>query len=503
MKSRNTITGNPAGSSFRAVYDVTEFLEEHPGGVTVILQHAGKVATAVYEALHPPGTIDQLSKDKHLGRVEPPDKEPRKVEEKPTPVAEATPTPQKTQIAHLRTLQNLTDFEPIAQQTLTPQAWAYYSTAAEDLHSYNRNLADWSKITFRPRVLRDVAGVSLRRTIMGHASSLPIFISPTAMARLGHPDGELCLARAAARHNIVYAISSYSSVSHADVAACHVQGKELLNSNNPPLRFGTGSLAFQLYLPLKKEQGGRALIAKAKSLGYRALIITVDTPVIGRREADDRVRAEREANLADSATTSWSAQTPTEPGTANPVLRGAHSSTLHWDDLTWIKDAWGEGSGPIILKGIQTAEDALRASMIAGVQAIYLSNHGGRQLDHAPSSISTLLEIRKFYPQVLDKVEVYLDGGVRRGTDVLKALCLGARGVGLGRPFLYALSGYGTEGVVRAVQMLSDEIETAMRLLGVVDLAELDPSLVNTAVLERDLVGKWNVDTKRRSDVKL
>ena len=125
--------------------------------------------------------------------------------------------------------------------------------------------------------------------------------------------------------------------------------------------------------------------------------------------------------------------------------------TFGRSDIPWLRDIWGAASGPVILKGIQTAEDALLAYQ-AGVDGIYLSNHGGRQLDHAPSSIRTLLEIRKFCPEIVGKMEIYMDGGVRRGTDVVKALCLGATAVGLGRPFLYALSGYGTEGVERGIQ---------------------------------------------------
>ncbi|KAL4805232.1 FMN-dependent dehydrogenase-domain-containing protein [Aspergillus unguis] len=458
------------------VCDLTQFLDEHPGGPGVILQYAGKDATAVYEAIHPPGTIDQLPQDKHLGPLDTSTGDRTHSEAAPTAI----------QTPHLHTLQNLDDFEIVAKDVLNEKAWAYYTSAAESLCSVKRNLEDWAKVSFRPRVLRNVARVSLRRRIMGHNSSLPVFIAPAALARLGHPDGELCLARAA--------VSSYSSVSHQDVATCCKEEKRALLGAAP--RFGQGALAFQLYLPLKKKQGGRELIAKAKALGYQALVVTVDTPVVGKREADERLRARIETSTSDIR---LDVQNTTEPGSDAPVLRGAHSSTLDWDDLHWIRAAWGPG--PLIITGIQTAEDALRASNI-GVQGIYLSNHGGRQLDHAPSALQTLLEIRSFCPQVLSKVEVYLDGGVPRGTDVVKALCLGATGVGLGRPFLYALSGYGTDGVVKALQILSDEIESTLRLLGVVDIAELKSTLVNTAVLGRDLAAICDLGA-RKSGLKL
>ena len=348
---------------------------------------------------------------------------------------------------HLHTVQNLNEFESIAKACLSPNAWAYYSSAADSLTSLHSNLADWSKITLRPRILRNVSRVSLGRTIMGHRSSIPVFIAPTARAKLGHPDGEVCLVRAAARHNILYTVSSYASVGHAELAEEFAKEKTKLVPMSA--RSGQGALAFQLYLPYDKERGGRALIAKAKDLGYQALVVTVDTPVVGKREADERFQAELEVSSSDRAGVQVNVLRKAEPGGDAPVLRGFHSSSLDWDDIPWIREAWGPQ--PLIIKGIQTAEDALRASE-AGIDGIYLSNHGGRQLDYAPSSIQTLLEINRFCPEVLKRVEVYLDGGVRRGTDVIKAICLGAKGVGLGRPLLYALSGYGTGGVDKALQ---------------------------------------------------
>lgn len=271
----------------------------------------------------------------------------------------------------------------------------------------------------------------MQTTIMGQASSLPFFIAPAAMARLGHEDGELCLARGAARYNIPYCSSGYSSVDHA----------ELIDAMRAEQKGGV--MLFQLYVPILKKNAIK-LIANARRLGYKALVITVDTAVVGKREEDDRYKTELDlaAGIEIKRTT--------EIAGAAPILRGAHSSTLDWSDLSWIRETWGD-AGPVVLKGVQTAEDALMAAQ-AGVDGIYLSNHGGRQLDHAPSSIRTLLEIRKFYPDVLRRVEVYMDGGVTRGTDIIKALSLGARACALGRPFMYALSAYGTDGVCKAIQ---------------------------------------------------
>ena len=322
--------------------------------------------------------------------------------------------------------------------------------------------------------------------MLGHDADLPFYIAPAAMAKLGHPNGEICLAEGAAAKNIVYCASTYSSVAHDELAPCFDRHE------------GRGALSFQLYVP-KKKQDAKKLIAMARKLRCKSLVITVDSPVVGKREEDERYKAEIEIQEGHEVPRTAD---PVE-GEEVPILRGHHSSTVDWEDIRWISREWGAENGPVVLKGIQTAEDAYLASR-SGVQGIYLSNHGGRQLDFAPSAILTLLEIRTFYPQVFDTMEVYVDGGVRRGTDIIKALCLGARGVGLGRPFLYGLSAYGTDGVTKVIQsknlrsetkgcetdgvtVLSDEIETAMRLLGVTDIDQLDPTYINYTLLAREL----------------
>jgi L-lactate dehydrogenase (cytochrome) len=257
------------------------------------------------------------------------------------------------------------------------------------------------------------------------------------MARLGHPDGELCLVKGAAHHQIGYAVSMASSVAPTVLMNC---AREL-----------RGVLYYQLYVKKKRAQA-EAIIKEAKELGFRALLVTVDTPVVGRREEDDRYRMEQGILSIDSVASSLTCNTDDDGRNDEDMVvpRGPYSSALDWDDLAWIQDAWGD-RGPICLKGIATAEDAKIAAE-AGIKSIYLSNHGGRQLDGSPSSLRTLLEIREYCPEVLEQCEVLLDGGVRRGSDVVKALCLGARAVGLGRPFLYALSAYGTPGVIKAIQ---------------------------------------------------
>ncbi|KAJ9144127.1 Cytochrome b2 [Pleurostoma richardsiae] len=360
---------------------------------------------------------------------------------------------------------SLADLEQVARVKLSPMALAYYSTAAETHGAFDHNHRDWRRIGLRPRVLRNVTKVTMRTRIMaskdkGPNSSLPIFISPAAAAGLGHPDGERCLARGAARMDIPQCVCTAASVPPRQIMAAF---------RADPLRRG-GVLFFQLYVPKVKRNAAK-LIAMAKAAGFEALIVTVDTPVIGKRDADDRFR--RPADVPQDGEL-----LPPLPGDEPGPLRGYHDTTLVWEDLDWIRSLWGADK-PIIVKGIQTVEDALQATRHGAVDAIYLSNHGGRQLDHAPSAVQTLLAIREQHPEILEQTEIYLDGGVRRGTDVVKALCLGARAVGLGRGFLYALSAYGTDGVVRAIQILSEEIQTAMRLLGVTDVSQLNDSYLD------------------------
>lgn len=276
----------------------------------------------------------------------------------------------------------------------------------------------------------------MSRNILGHQSNLPFFIAPAALARLGHPDGELCLIRGASKYNIPYAVSTASSVSAEDLS--QYMEKEAVG----------GCLFFQLYVKIKESET-RALIRRARALEFKALLVAVDTPVVGKREEDDRYKAKTALEAGETAVLGPPLNNSFLSDEA-PVLRGPYSSTLNWEDLEWIREEWGD-AGPICLKGIATAEDAKMACEM-GIDCVYLSNHGGRQLDSAPSSLRTLLEIRKFCPEVLDRCEVILDGGIRRGADIVKALCLGARAVGLGRPFMYALSSHGTEGVAKVIQ---------------------------------------------------
>jgi L-lactate dehydrogenase (cytochrome) len=326
--------------------------------------------------------------------------------------------------------------ERAAKRVLSERAWYYFSSSAEDTASYHNNVHDWGKVLFRPRVMKNVKTVNTQRKILGFNSSQPFFIAPAAMGRLGHPDGELCLARGASRYNIPYFVSDGSTVAHSELIQCHKEEQ------------GGGALFYQLYVK-KKRNLTIQRIRMARELGFKALVITVDTAVMGIRESDDRYLIKDQLTRTGKYEPLWGSK-PDGPVGDDYVLRGIHDATLNWEDLGWMKEEWGN-AGPVCIKGIQTAEDAKIACDL-GVTSIYLSNHGGRQIDDGPSSLRTLLELRRFYPEVFEKCEVLVDGGVRRSKDILKALCLGATAVGIGRPFMYALSAYGTEGVLKTIQ---------------------------------------------------
>lgn len=414
------------------VYDVTEYLDHHPGGSAILLRYGGRDATVLYESNHSKGTIEKsLTRDKHLGPVD-------MTTIQPVITSIKAPNVNDTAEIPLSHCLNLDDIERAAERVIQHGAWTYIHSAADSLGSLRNNKADWKKITLRPRIMRNVRRVNMERIMLGQKCRLPFFIAPAARAKLVHEDGELCLARGAAKAGIPYCPSTYSTVPHEDLAKCMEEEK---GQNSP---FGT--LFFQLYAMHEKSRTIE-LIDMARKLKFTALVITVDTPVVGKREEDERHRAELATAAGDdSILTDWSKPSDDDNG---PPLRGHHSSTLNWDDLPWIREAW-QNSGPVVLKGIQTAEDAALAAD-HDIDAIYLSNHGGRQCDDAPSSIRTLLEIRRFYPHILTRMEIYLDGWVRRGADIVKALCLGATGLAIGRPFMYSVA-MGDEGVMTVIR---------------------------------------------------
>jgi len=351
----------------------------------------------------------------------------------------------------LHTLLSLHDFETVASQTLSAKTWAFYSSAATDLITRDANRSMFDRIWFRPRVLRDVRYVDTRTKLLGVKSQMPVFVSPAALARLVHPEGEKGIARRCREKGIIQCVrvasglrrdfeKSRDAVRQAD-GFCARQVST--NASYPIEEILASSPAhpffFQLYVN-KDRPKTEALLAQLRSLDrIAAIFLTVDAPVAGKREADERVRADESVSTPMSGA---KAGNDKRGGGLGRIMGSYIDATLNWDDLAWLRRHW---DGPIVIKGIQGAADAKRA-MLEGVQGVVLSNHGGRSLDTSPPAILILLELQRCCPEVFERMEVYLDGGVRRGTDVLKALCLGSSAVGIGRSFLYALN-YGEEGV--------------------------------------------------------
>lgn len=399
------------------LHSVTDFLEAHPGGAKVILRNSGKDATTLYAPIHPKGTIENnLPPECHLGAVDPttlPD-----IQEEESDEQRRVRSARK-HIPPLGAMVSLEDFEKLATDILPNTAYAYYSSAGDDEDTLRENLNAWKKYWFRPRVLNDITKIDLSTTIMGIKSALPIFISPAAMARLGHPLGEINLTKGAAQTGIIQGISSNASCTLEEMCDARDAGQPLI---------------FQLYLNWDRKKS-EEIVRKVEELKINGIMFTVDAPVPGKRERDLRAKGDFDD---DEGGTKGVAQ----------AISGYQAADLSWKDVDWLKSITDL---PLIIKGVQSVEDAKLAAE-SGVKGIVLSNHGGRQLNFAPASIDVLREIREEAPEVFEKIEVYVDGGVRRGTDVLKALCLGAKAVGLGRPFLYAQSAYGEQGVVRAVQ---------------------------------------------------
>ncbi|KAB8274508.1 FMN-dependent dehydrogenase-domain-containing protein [Aspergillus minisclerotigenes] len=441
-----------------SVYDVTDFVDSHPGGPNVILRCAGKDATEDFDSVHEQEILTQsLAPSALRGHIEPGTLlKSNDINETKIPNKDASLPPP------LSSLLNLHDFEIVAEKHLPPNAWAYYASGAEDEISKRQNSKAFQKVSLRPRILRSIPTVDTTTTILGKQVSLPVYMSAVGIAKLAHPDGERALAAAAGKEGLAQVLANGANNVIESVM-------DARTSPEQPI--------FQQLYVNRDITKSEDVVRRAERAGASAIWITVDSPVVGKREMDERFNLQVEARDDPSRKGQGVAKTM-----ANFI-----SPFIDWDILLWLR---GLTKLPIVIKGIQCVEDAVQAYH-CGVQGIVLSNHGGRSQDTAQAPLLTLLEIRRYAPFLIEsKMQIFIDGGIRRGTDVLKAIALGATAVGLGRPTLYSLAaGYGEQGVRRAVEILRQEIESNMVFLGVTNLKELGPHLLNTARLERDVVG--------------
>lgn len=374
----------------------------------------------------------------------------------------------------LRRCYNIARLRERAARKLPAPIFHYIDGGAGDEWTMRRNTSAFDRYELVPRFLVDASRVDLTTTVFGQRVGMPLFCAPTAMSRLFHHEGERAVARAANRAGTLYSLSSLSTISIEEAAA---------TTDGPKL--------FQIYV--FRDRGlNREFIARCRAAGYHALALTVDVPVAGNRERDLVTGMTIPPQLTPASLFSfamhprWVWNYCTHPrielASIKDRIRGDVTTlvsffnneldrTTSWDDAAWMIREWG---GPFAIKGILCAEDAVRAAD-AGATAVIVSNHGGRQLDTCPAPIEVLPEI---VAAVGDRLEVILEGGVRRGVHVLKALALGATACSVGRPYLFGLGAGGEAGVDRALAILRTDIERDMRLLGCRNVAEVTPNRI-------------------------
>jgi isopentenyl diphosphate isomerase/L-lactate dehydrogenase-like FMN-dependent dehydrogenase len=337
---------------------------------------------------------------------------------------------------------NLNDYEILAQTRMDPTAWDFYQGGSDDEVTLRANRTAFERIRLRPRMLVDVSNVELSTTVLGTAVSMPVIVAPTAYQCMAHPEGECATAQGVGMARTLMTASTFATRSVEEIANA-----------------ASGPLWFQLYTYRTPELSDM-VIRRAEAAGYRAIVLTADLPRLGNRERDIR----NNFALPPHLQLANFAGIDLDDYIAVPY-------NLTWDSLDWLRTIT---SLPILVKGILTAEDA-QIALDRGVSGIIVSNHGGRQLDTALTGIEALPEIVE---AVAGRCEVYVDGGIRRGTDVLKALALGARAVLVGRPILWGLAVNGAEGVHHVLELLRAEFELAMALSGRPTLESIDRSLV-------------------------
>ena len=347
------------------------------------------------------------------------------------------------------------EYEQIARERMDPAAYDYYAGAAGDEQTLADNRQAFDRLKLRPRVLVDVSSIDVRTTVAGYPIDLPVMLAPTAFNRLADEDGEIAAARAAGAAGTLMIASTLSTCSLEEIAGA-----------------ATGPLWFQLYV-YKDRALTQELVARAEACGYKALVLTVDTPLLGRRFRDVRNRfvLPEGISMKNFAAAATEAARWGKHSSFSAYVHDLFDATLSWEAVEWLRS---QTKLPIFLKGIMTEEDASLA-VHAGASGIVVSNHGGRQLDGVAATIDVLPEI---VDAVAGRIEVLIDGGVRRGSDVLKAVALGARAVLIGRPYLWALAAAGEQGVRDVLALLGGELRLAMALAGRPTIASVDRTIL-------------------------
>jgi 4-hydroxymandelate oxidase len=340
---------------------------------------------------------------------------------------------------------SLDEFEAVAKRTMSHMAYEYVASGAADEHSLRWNVEAWTHLRPRPRVLVDVSTIDTSLTLLGTKHSLPIVLAPTAYQRAVHPDGELGTVRGAGLAGVTYVVSTATNTPLDEIA-----------------RAATSPLWFQLYVQ-SDLTFTRELVQRAEAAGYAALCLTVDTPILGARNRQARAGFQMSADMPTPHLFDTSRHAP---GVITP-----ERVRLTWDAVAWLRSVTRL---PIVLKGILDPDDA-ELAIEAGAAGIVVSNHGARNLDTVPATIDALPDV---VDRVAGRIPVLIDGGIRRGTDVLKALAVGATAVLTGRPHCFGLAVGGAEGVKRVVDILADELRMAMMLTGRPTIASIDETVI-------------------------
>jgi L-lactate dehydrogenase (cytochrome) len=354
----------------------------------------------------------------------------------------------------LAAMLNTFDFESVAREVMEPQAWGYYSSGGDDEITLRDNHLSFQRITMRPRILVNVREIDMTADVLGVKSSLPLYFTATALGKLAHKDGELAIVRAAAKAGVAYMLPTLSSYTLDEMLAVRAPNQEVFS---------------QLYVNPERSRT-EEYVKKLEANGVKALFITVDAPQLGRREKDMRNKFTQQGSDVQGDDEEEGEVDRSQGATR--AISSFIDPGLCWDDIPWFKTIT---KMKVLLKGVQCAEDAVQAYKM-GLQGCVLSNHGGRQLDTCRSGIEVLPEVVAALQKegaTRAEFDVMVDGGIRRGADIFKAVALGATAVGVGRPVLYSLASYGDKGIVKMVHLLQDELQMVMRLSGTPDIKSI------------------------------
>mmetsp|Transcript_12284 Transcript_12284/g.30684 ORF Transcript_12284/g.30684 Transcript_12284/m.30684 type:complete len:471 (-) Transcript_12284:174-1586(-) len=421
------------------VYDLTEFVKLHPGGAQAILTVAGTDATKQFAAFHTKEIVNELSDSCVVGVIagyQPQTDQEGKVDQDLPPI---------------QAMMNTADLEAVARRRLRgTTAIDYIDSAADDEVTHRENGLAFDRVFFRPKILVNVKAVDTTTSVLGWKLKIPLYCSSVAANKQYHNDGELAIARACKNFGVPYLVPMISGYPLAEIA-----------------REG-GRFWFQLYSSpgIEGRKKVEERVRQAEALGGEALFVTVDSPHLGRRERDPYFR-----NFSKGVG-------------GNLHAANQKDAEMTWETLEWFRAIT---KMKLVLKGIQRAEDAVMAAR-NGVDAIVISNHGGRQLEFSRATLVTLQEVTVALRAIGSTMPVLVDGGIRRGSDVAKAIALGAAAVGLGRTSVFSLAAYGEEGVAKCLEILEDEFRRTQQLLGATRVTELTPDLVDARSLRMSVV---------------